>query len=88
MRFAVREQVIDDHANNGEEEDNKAPDELVDRRAVRFDDLDYADKDQYASSYGTTGIDDGKILPQAMISRISTISPTIPPPVGACQFWW
>jgi hypothetical protein len=37
---AVREEPVDDHANNGEEEDDEAPRELVQRRTVGLEDLD------------------------------------------------
>lgn len=40
MLGAVAEEVVDDHADNGEEEDDEAPDDLVERRAVGLDDLD------------------------------------------------
>jgi hypothetical protein len=33
---AVREQIVDDHADNGEEEDDEAPDELLGGRAARL----------------------------------------------------
>lgn len=36
----VREEPVDEHANDGEEEDNEAPGELVQGRAVRLEDLD------------------------------------------------
>lgn len=39
---AVREEVVDEHSDEGEEEDDKAPDDLVERRAVGLDDLNYA----------------------------------------------
>lgn len=41
MGFAVREEPVDEHADNGEEEDDKAPKELVDRWAVGLEDLHY-----------------------------------------------
>jgi hypothetical protein len=40
MGLAVREEVVDDHADNGEEEDNKSPNDLVRDGAVRLEDLD------------------------------------------------
>lgn len=41
MGFAVREEPIDEEATKGEEKDKQRPEELVDRRAVRLDDLDW-----------------------------------------------
>lgn len=40
MRLAIREEPVDDHAQDREEEDKKRPEELVRRRAVGFDDFD------------------------------------------------
>ena len=39
---AVGEEVVDEHADEREQEDDQAPDKLVQRRAVRFDDFNYA----------------------------------------------
>lgn len=41
MLGAVGKEPVDHHADNGEEEDDQAPEELVDRRAVGLEDLDY-----------------------------------------------
>jgi hypothetical protein len=38
--LAVREEVVDDHADDGEEEDDESPDDLVRDGAVRLEDLD------------------------------------------------
>lgn len=43
---AVREEPVDDHADNGEEEDDQAPEELVDWRTVGLEDLDYSKRGQ------------------------------------------
>ena len=37
---AVGEQVVDDHSDNGEEEDNERPEDLLARAAVGLDDFD------------------------------------------------
>ena len=42
MRLAVREQPVDDDADDGEDEDNKAPQQLVRGRAARLEDLNCA----------------------------------------------
>ncbi len=39
MGLSVREEVVDDHANNREEEDNEGPDDFSGDRAVRLEDL-------------------------------------------------
>lgn len=41
MLSAVREQPVDDHADDGEEEDNQTPEEFVRRGAVGLEDLDW-----------------------------------------------
>lgn len=43
VRLAIREEPVDDHAQDREEEDKKRPEELVRRRAVGFDDFDEED---------------------------------------------
>jgi hypothetical protein len=40
MRSSVREQPVDDQSTDREEEDEQEPEELVDGRAVGFEDLD------------------------------------------------
>jgi hypothetical protein len=40
MGLTVREEVVDDHADDREEEDNESPDDLVRDGAVRLEDLD------------------------------------------------
>lgn len=42
MRLTVREEPVDDNATDGEDEDEQAPEELLERWAVRFQDLDYS----------------------------------------------
>ena len=39
VSLAVGEEVIDEHADNGEKEDNKSPEDLVGDGAVRLEDL-------------------------------------------------
>lgn len=40
MRLAVGEEVVDDHSDDGEEEDNETPEDLVGDGTVRLKDLD------------------------------------------------
>lgn len=40
VRLAVGEEVVDDHSDDGEEEDNKTPEDLVRDGAVGLEDLD------------------------------------------------
>lgn len=40
MLSTVGKQPVDDHSDDGEEEDNEAPEHLVQRWAVGLDDLD------------------------------------------------
>lgn len=40
VRLAVREEVVDDHSDNREEEDNETPENLVGDGTVRLKDLD------------------------------------------------
>ena len=40
VRRTIREQIVDGHADDREEEDDHAPDELLYRRASRLQDLD------------------------------------------------
>lgn len=37
--MAVREEVVDDHANNGEEEDDESPENLIGNGTVRLEDF-------------------------------------------------
>jgi hypothetical protein len=39
VSLAVGEEVVDEHADNGEKEDNKSPEDLVGDGAVRLEDL-------------------------------------------------
>ena len=41
MGLAVGEQVVDDHADDGEEEDDEGPDDLAGDGAVGLEDLNY-----------------------------------------------
>jgi len=38
--LAIREEIIDNHADNGKEEDDKRPKHLVGNRAIRLENLD------------------------------------------------
>lgn len=40
MRLSVREQEVDDHADDGEQEDDETPDELIGDGPVRFQNFD------------------------------------------------
>ena len=40
VRRAIRKQIVDGHADDGEEEDDQTPDELLDWRTGRLQDLD------------------------------------------------
>jgi hypothetical protein len=51
VSLAVGEQVVDDHSDNGEEEDDEAPEDLVGNGAVRLKDLDYATLSVIDQSY-------------------------------------
>jgi len=66
MCLAVGEQEVDEHAHNGEEEDDQAPQELVDGRAVRFEDLDedkyVQDQDNQSDDTAARAIPDGIAL--------------------------
>lgn len=42
VSLAVGEQVVDDHSDDGEEEDDETPEDLVGNGAVRLEDLDCA----------------------------------------------
>jgi hypothetical protein len=39
--LTVGEEVVDDHADDGEEEDNKCPDDLARNGAVGLENLDF-----------------------------------------------
>ena len=58
--LAVGEEEVDDHADDGEEEDNETPDQLVHRRAVGFQDLneddDVENKDDEADDATTSTV--------------------------------
>lgn len=43
MGLAVGEEVVDEHANDGEDEDDEGPEDLVGHRAVGLKDLDCRD---------------------------------------------
>lgn len=92
MGFAVREEVVNDHADNGEEEDDESPEDLVDDGTLRLDNLDCGTKGQHShlyhfidafeeSIFQEGGID----LLQAIMSRTKTMNPMTPPPAPACH---
>ena len=41
MGLAVGEEIVDDHADDGEEEDYEGPNDLAGDRAVRLEDLNW-----------------------------------------------
>ncbi len=84
MGLAVGEEVIDDHADDREEEDNESPDDLVGNGAVGLEDFDcgaLVSSNPMPVGARKTQID----LLHAMISRTRTMKPTMPPPVPACH---
>lgn len=93
--LAVREEVVDDHADNRKEEHDESPDDLVGHGAVRLEDLNCStdesarlwQSDGSISRVGkTTRLEtsEGYLL-HAMMSRTRTMNPTMPPPVPACH---
>lgn len=59
MCGAVGKEVVDDHADDGEQENDQAPDQLVHGRAVGLDDLNYAQtgqRNQAIALHSTDGL--------------------------------
>jgi hypothetical protein len=86
--LAVREKPVDDHADNGEDEDDETPEELVGGRAVRLQDLDCGTRIELAFVPALTGRvtkegEDDAL--KTMMSRTRTTNPMMPPPVPYCQ---
>lgn len=79
MGGAVGEEVVDEHANEREEEDNQAPDNFVQRRAVRLDDLNCTRISAALSCRVEI------FVPQAITSSTRMMKPAMPPPVGPCH---
>lgn len=74
MLGAVGEEPVDDHADDGEEEDDQAPEELVQGRAVGLQDLDCRSKLRLAvlddsGRLGAPGLEEGRNRPQRNGSR-------------------
>lgn len=82
MFLAVREQPVDDHADDGEDEDDETPKELVGGRAVRLEDFDC---DETSVSIAHKQKEDRDCVLQTRISRTRTMKPMIPPPVPYCH---
>lgn len=75
MSLAVREEIIDDHANNREEKNDERPDNLVGDRTVRFENLDCGTETLAIASEREPFITIKVInLLQAMMSSTSTIT--------------
>lgn len=53
MLGTVGKQPVDDHADNGEEEDNKTPEHLVQGRAVRLQNLNCSGEGMISMLYQT-----------------------------------
>lgn len=85
MRFAVREQPIQNHPENWKDKDNKAPQKLVRRGAARLEDLDCG-ATVVSVIYHQQGYKwrVSHIL-QTIISRTNTMKPMMPPPVPYCH---
>jgi hypothetical protein len=87
---AVGEEVVDEHANNWEEEDNKSPKDFVGHGAVALEDLNCRTHVSECLVVATPSQDrhevmEGRDILHAMMSRTKTIKPIIPPPVPACH---
>lgn len=82
MSGAVREEIVDEHAEDGEQEDDERPEDLVGCGAVGLEDLDWWDISTWLTDFCARV--EGNIL-KTMISRTRTISPIIPPPVPYCH---
>lgn len=87
---AVREDEVDDHADNRKEEDDETPEELLAGRAVGLEDFDCS-RNGHVSNWRLTEllwsgarIKERNVL-KTMMSRIRTMKPTIPPPVPYCM---
>jgi hypothetical protein len=76
VRLAVGEEVVDDHSDDGEEEDNETPENLVRHGAVRLENLDCT----FVSTIKNIR-EIWKYVLQTRISRTKTMKPIIPPPV-------
>ena len=91
MRLAVREEVVDQHADDGEQEDEEGPEDFVRDGAVGLDDLDYttllATHPTISGREEREDMEDEDVdVPQAMMSRIKTTKPITPPPMPPPTF--
>lgn len=82
MLLAVREQPVDDHAHDGEDEDDETPKKLVHGRTVRLEDFDCK-----GTSVSVVYEQERKqdCVLQTRMSRMRMIKPMIPPPVPYCH---
>lgn len=84
----VGEEEVDDEADDGEDKDAEAPEQLGDGRAVGLEDLDCWRGEGLVSRRAGQTLRDlvGCVdLLKTMMSRTSTMKPMIPPPVPYCQ---
>ena len=87
MSLAIRKKPVDEDAAEGEDEDEQAPEDLVEGWAVGLEDLDCVKTlcQRHVLHRGVEqGVGEEHIL-QTMMSRTRTMKPKIPPPVP--QFW-
>jgi hypothetical protein len=80
--LAVREQPVDDHADDGEDEDDQAPKKLVHGGTVRLEDFDC--EGTSVSMVHEQGRKQDSVL-QTRMSRTRMMKPMIPPPVPYCH---
>lgn len=82
VSLAVRKEIVDDHADHREEEDDESPDHLVGDGAVRLEDLDWSTNTSAwvrewhaltAARQQSEQVEERHLL-QAMISRTRTIT--------------
>lgn len=86
MLGTVGEEPVDDHADDGEKEDDQTPEKLVRRGTVRLEDLDCKQKVVSVDCTEEDEKDDAwSYVLKTMISRIRTMKPITPPPVPYCH---
>ena len=90
MGLAVGEEVVDEHADHREQEDDESPENLVGDGAVRLEDLNCGTNTSARAHENSfhrerLGTKKAYVLLQAMMSRTRTMNPTMPPPVPACH---
>lgn len=80
VRSTVGEEIVEEHADKREDEDDETPEDLVDRGAVGLDDLNCGSVNRCPLTPYV-----GLYIPHAIMSNTRTMNPRIPPPVGPCQ---